>query len=256
MSPTAERSELLNSLVPHEGGSRSWYTTFLSLFIHCLVLAVIVLVPILWPEEPPGRPDLVRVLLYNPPPPPPPPLPLGRPEGSRENHQPESVPVAVNEAAFTLSAEILTTQSVSKELGAELDQFGSFMGSEFGHPDGMEEGVVGGVVGGVPGGVVGGVIGGTGDGVVQDYDRGPRLIRQTKPAYPTEAFVKKIEGEVLLEVVIDSRGRVSNVRVVHSIPALNAAAIECVKQWVFSPAIKNGRPVATQASIPVTFKIY
>jgi protein TonB len=64
----------------------------------------------------------------------------------------------------------------------------------------MEGGVDGGVVGGVPGGVLGGVVGGTGDVPVpeMDYDRPPRLIRQTKPKYPQEAFVKKVEGVVLV----------------------------------------------------------
>jgi protein TonB len=254
-SQAADHSELLSNLVSHKGSSRSWLTTGLSLLIHGLVLVAIILVPIMWPDEPPGRPDLVRVLLYNPPPPPPPPLLRGRPEGSRDQQLPESDAVA-DEPDLTLPAEVITPQSLSKELGAELDRLGSLTGSEFGSPDGMPEGVAGGVVGGVPGGVVGGVIGGTGDGIVQDYDRGPRLIRKTQPDYPKEAFVKKIEGVVELAVVIDSRGRVSSAQVVHSIPALNASAIACVKQWIFSPAIKNGRPVATLASIPITFKIY
>ena len=121
---------------------------------------------------------------------------------------------------------------------------------------GMEEGVEGGVVGGVPGGVLGGVIGGTGDGVVMDYDQGPRPIKITQPKYPPEAFVKKIEGTVEVEILIDITGRVSKARVVRSIPALDEAARQTVLQWIFSPAIKNGRPVATVASAPVTFRIF
>ena len=38
--------------------------------------------------------------------------------------------------------------------------------------------------------------------------------------------------------------------------ALDAAAIQTVRQWVFSPAIKGGRPVATIAQAPVSFRIY
>ena len=77
----------------------------------------------------------------------------------------------------------------------------------------MEEGVPGGVVGGIPGGVLGGVIGGTGTGPVplpvRDVDRPPRLLQQVRPTYPSEAFVKKVEGTVVIEIVIDERGRVS-----------------------------------------------
>ena len=138
----------------------------------------------------------------------------------------------------------------------ETEQAGSPNGSDIGVPEGMAEGVEGGVVGGVPGGVLGGVIGGTGDGVVMDYDQGPKPIRITQPKYPPEAFVKKIEGTVEVEIVIDSTGHVSQARVLRSIPALDRAALDTVKQWVFSPAIKGGRPVATIANAPVTFRIF
>jgi TonB family protein len=100
------------------------------------------------------------------------------------------------------------------------------------------------------------VIGGTGDSPILDYDRAPRLIRQTKPQYPQEAFVKKIEGVVLVEMLIDNSGRVAGARVLKSVPLLDAAALQTVKQWVFAPAMKRGRPVATIAHAPVTFRIY
>jgi hypothetical protein len=41
-----------------------------------------------------------------------------------------------------------------------------------------------------------------------------------------------------------------------SIPLLDAAAVQTVYQWIFSPAMKNGRPVATLAEAPVTFRIF
>jgi protein TonB len=121
--------------------------------------------------------------------------------------------------------------------------------------EGMEEGVEGGVVGGVPGGVLGGVIGGTGD-IALDYDQPPKPIKITRPQYPQEAFVKKIEGTVLLEILIDNSGRVRKARVLRSIPALDAAAIATVLQWQFAPAVKRGRPVATIAQAPVGFRIF
>jgi len=120
----------------------------------------------------------------------------------------------------------------------------------------MEEGVEGGVVGGVPGGVLGGMLGGTGTGPVMDYDAAPRPIKITKPQYPQEAFVKKIEGTVLVEIYIDSQGRVVRARVIQSVPLLDAAALQTVYQWVFQPAVKHGRPVPTIAHAPVAFRIY
>jgi len=56
--------------------------------------------------------------------------------------------------------------------------------------------------------------------------------------------------------MIDITGRVVNARVVRSVPMLDAAAIQTVRQWVFSPAMKQGHPVATIARAPVAFRIY
>jgi protein TonB len=125
-----------------------------------------------------------------------------------------------------------------------------------GHELGMEDGVDGGVVGGVRGGVPGGVPGGSGSGAVLDYDSPPQLVRQTKPSYPQEAFVKKVEGEVELEILIDPFGRVVGTRVLRSIPLLDAAAVACVREWTFRPAVRRGVPVATLARAPIGFTLY
>ncbi len=145
-------------------------------------------------------------------------------------------------------------------VGLTVEAPGSPLGSESGVPEGMEEGVPGGVVGGIPGGVVGGVIGGTGTGPVpvpvRDVDRPPRLLQQVRPIYPSEAFVTKVEGTVVIEILIDERGRVVRTRIVRSVALLDAAAVAAVRQWVFAPALKHGRPVATLAMAPVTFRIF
>jgi protein TonB len=73
------------------------------------------------------------------------------------------------------------------------------------------------------------------------------------PAYPQDAFVKKVQGTVELEIVIDENGRVVRVRILRSIPLLDAAAVACVQQWVFAPAQRGGRPVAVSARAPIGF---
>jgi len=47
-----------------------------------------------------------------------------------------------------------------------------------------------------------------------------------------------------------------SVRVAQSIPLLDAAALEAVREWVFTPALKHGVPVATLARAPVGFRIF
>jgi protein TonB len=148
-----------------------------------------------------------------------------------------------------------STQVAENAIPAE-NQFGSDTGDETGVPEGMPGGVVGGTVGGTLGGVLGGVLGGTGDVPVTNVDQEAKLLRKVPPVYPQEAFIKKIEGIVILEIHIDSTGRVVRTRVLQSTPSLDQAAIACVMQWLFSPAMKGGRPVMSMAHAPVTFRIY
>jgi len=231
-----------------------------SLGLHVAILLSVIFVPIFWPEALPDQTDYVRALLYDPPPPPPPPLP----KGSSLVQKAEPAKPVTPDKPDVKKPEFVEPQQpkpeekplVAENRPPETEQYGSEHGSDTGLADGMEVGVEGGQVGGVPGGVLGGVIGGTGTGPVMDYDQPPRPIKITKPLYPQEAFVKKVEGTVVLEIVIDASGRVVNARVVKSIPPLDAAARQCVLQWVFSPALKHGRPVMTIGMAPVQFTIY
>jgi protein TonB len=251
---------LVNS-APRKITGRQWAVAGNSIVGHVLIVAAIVFVPLFLPEEMPEQGDR-RVVFFDPPPPPPPPLPRGSPL-VEQKAKPETPKPVAEEAKpkpeFT--APIQTEQPKVAELQPEAgvrpeDQFGSPTGSDLGDPLGMEEGVEGGVVGGVPGGVLGGVLGGTGTGPVLDYDAAPRPIKITRPQYPQEAFVKKIEGTVVVEILIDSQGRVVRARVIQSVPLLDAAALQTVYQWIFQPAVKHGRPVATIAHAPVAFRIY
>ena len=238
-----------------------WPILAVSVSAHALAVAALLLFPLFLPDRTLGRPeaDYLRVLIYDPPPPPPPPLPKGSPEGGnavvRSRTVPESQPTPVpSEGRLEAPVEVLAPEPT----GITEERPGSPTGSESGVPEGMEEGVEGGVVGGLPGGVLGGIIGGTGTGPVPvyDYDSPPRILRQRKPTYPSEAFAQKVQGVVLIELLIDSAGRVARARVIHSIPLLDAAALEAVHEWIFSPAIQHGRPVATIARAPVSFVIY
>jgi len=84
----------------------------------------------------------------------------------------------------------------------------------------------------------------------------PRVIKQARPKYPKAAFDKKIQGEVVIEFLIDTKGRVAKTRIVQSVPGLDEAAVECLKKWRFKPAVKDGKPVAVIARAPIVFKIF
>jgi TonB family protein len=158
---------------------------------------------------------------------------------------------------FTVPTEKPVEQELQPEQAEpESEVAGSETGTEHGSPEGMEGGSDTGQVGGILGGQEGGCVGCWGDGAVLDYDEAPKLVRGTKPQYPQEAFVKKVEGVVTVEFVIDTQGQVASARIIKSIPMLDAAAIECIKQWLFTPAKRGGRPVRTIAQAPVAFRIF
>jgi protein TonB len=249
--------DLFSSLRPPKRGHRALLGANVSLVVHVVIGALLLLGPLYWPQPSPEQPNNLSILVYNPPPPPPLPLPKGNP-AVKEVKVPQPVShelEPIKPTTFTAPQDVIQPELLKDPGVSDLDQAGILDGSDSGVPEGMEGGVPEGQVGGVLGGVPGGVIGGTGD-VVFDYDQAPRLIKQTKPQYPQEAFVKRIEGTVLLEIVIDASGRVVSTRILKSVPLLDAAAVETVRQWIFAPAIKRGRPVATTAHAPVNFRIY
>jgi protein TonB len=90
---------------------------------------------------------------------------------------------------------------------------------------------------------------------VIDFDTPPKPVKLTKPRYPGKAFLDGIEGEVILELLINVKGEVEKARVVRSVPGLDEPALECVRKWRFTPAIKGGKPVTTIVKAPVRFKI-
>jgi TonB family protein len=84
----------------------------------------------------------------------------------------------------------------------------------------------------------------------------PKLLSHVEPAYPKAARRELIEGVVILEAVIDASGNVTNVSVRKSVhPLIDKAAVHAVRQWRYSPAILNGRPVRVYLTVTTTFNL-
>jgi protein TonB len=238
--------------------STLWRGGIVSVTAHVVIISALILIPIFWAEAPPDRSDYVVGLIYNPPAAAAAPPPKGNPNVHNvepahpvtRDIQPKKPDLALPDPT-PHEAELKPEQRPQ-----ESEQEGVADGSDNGIKEGLPGGVDGGVAGGIVGGVVGGCVGCTGDGAVMDYDQPPKPIKITRPQYPQEAFVKKIEGTVEVEILIDINGIVVRAHVVRSVPMLDAAALQTVYQWRFSPAIKNGHPVATIARAPVAFRIY
>ena len=84
----------------------------------------------------------------------------------------------------------------------------------------------------------------------------PRLVVKHEPQYTEYAKNEKIEGTVLLSVLIDEDGLARDIDVVKSLEkGLDANAIAAVESWQFKPAQKDGKPVAVSARIEVNFRL-
>ena len=84
----------------------------------------------------------------------------------------------------------------------------------------------------------------------------PQLIREVKPVYPPALLAAGLEGDVILDGVIGTDGKVSNITVVRSTHTLfSEAAIKAWLECEFTPARRNGVPKPTPKRQPFTFKI-
>lgn len=114
-----------------------------------------------------------------------------------------------------------------------------------------------GASGGVAQGTVGGTAGGLGDAAlpVGAVAAPPELVDRVVPEYPARARELEVEGQVLLEVVLDRRGRPeADIKVLKSVKLLDAAAIAAVRQWRFRPARDaEGNAVRVVMEVPVRF---
>jgi TonB family protein len=90
---------------------------------------------------------------------------------------------------------------------------------------------------------------GTGDVLV------PTLVKRVDPVYPEAAAKAGIQGIVLLEATTDEQGNVVKVRVLKSIPELDQAAIDALKQWKYEPFIVEGKPKGVVFTVTIRFAL-
>lgn len=83
----------------------------------------------------------------------------------------------------------------------------------------------------------------------------PRKLKNVSPFYPAIAKQARVQGVVVLECTIGADGRVQDVKVLRSVPLLDAAAVEAVRQWVYTPTLLNGVPVPVIMTVTVNFKL-
>jgi TonB family protein len=112
-----------------------------------------------------------------------------------------------------------------------------------GHGPGIGEG---------SGGGIGGSVYRVGGGVFP-----PRVLREVKPLYTNDALQARVQGSVVLELVVLPTGRATRIRVLRSLePGLDNEAIKAVEQWIFEPGRLGESSVSVQVTIVLEFLIH
>ncbi len=83
----------------------------------------------------------------------------------------------------------------------------------------------------------------------------PHMSHQAQPAYPPVAKLQRVEGTVLMSVLVGENGQVLEVKVIRGDPRLNDAAVQSVRRSSFAAGVKDGAHVKSWLAVGVTFKL-
>lgn len=88
--------------------------------------------------------------------------------------------------------------------------------------------------------------------------RAPTVVSQVKPDYTPQAQTARIQGAVLMNVVVLADGAVGTVAVERSLDTmfgLDEQAVKAMKRWTFKPGTKDGKAVAVRVHVEMTFTL-
>jgi len=216
-------------------GNKQGWSVFATITIEVVIIGALIIIPLMAADVLPTPPSMMAFVAAPPPPPPPPP----------QAAAPKPVPVSNPNAAPTEAPREITPE---KPIDTNFESRG--------------------VEGGVPGGVVGGVVGGLPEAPppppppppaapvrVGGNIKTPTKIKNVAPVYPAIAQSARVQGVVIIEATIGPNGKVQDARVLRSIPLLDQAALDAVKQWEFTPTLLNGVPVPVIMTVTVQFNL-
>lgn len=233
-----------------------WKTLVISGLVHVGVIFLLILIPLIYYQALPQwktKPELVTYMAEPPPPTVPPPTPT---RSQKRNSSPQTVRLP----------QLATPPAIPDHLPPPPDEVDLPLSSSvsavgnpsFGSPQ------PGSSLSGVPEGVI---FPGT------DLPPPPapmekkepirvssplaasKLIHRVDPVYPPLAIQTRVEGIVLLQVVINEEGLVGDVKVIRGHPLLRESAVEAVRKWKYTPTVLNGIAVPVRATITVNFRL-
>ncbi len=89
-----------------------------------------------------------------------------------------------------------------------------------------------------------------------EVEEPPVLIKKVDPVYPEIARQLKIEGMVVVRMIVGPDGRVKHAEIIKSVhEILNEPVLEAVRQWIFKPGKQMGQPVSVRIIQPYRFRL-
>ncbi|MEO0263266.1 MAG: TonB family protein [candidate division WOR-3 bacterium] len=89
-----------------------------------------------------------------------------------------------------------------------------------------------------------------------EVEEPPVLIKKVDPVYPEIARQLKIEGMVVVRMIVGPDGKVKHAEIIKSVhEILNEPVLEAVRQWIFRPGKQMGQPVSVRIVQPYRFRL-
>jgi general secretion pathway protein A len=83
----------------------------------------------------------------------------------------------------------------------------------------------------------------------------PRLLSGAAPEYPFDARQEHVEGDVLVKIVVDQSGNISDMKAVSGPIVLRQAALDALQSWKYEPPMSDGQPIAVEAMVTIRFRL-
>ncbi len=83
----------------------------------------------------------------------------------------------------------------------------------------------------------------------------PQVLSEVRPTYPPEAKEKRLEGDVVLDILIDQAGNVRDAKVVEGEKIFWVGALAAIKKFKFKPAKVDGESVAVRIQYRIVFEL-
>jgi len=83
----------------------------------------------------------------------------------------------------------------------------------------------------------------------------PVVLSEVRPVYPKAAKDKQLEGVVAMDVLIDDKGLVRQVKIIEGEEIFRLGAVAAMKKFRFRPAKVDGKAVAVRIRYSLNFKL-